>query len=153
MARIQRSVEIERSPEEVFAYVDDLEAHPEWQTGLLKAEKVTGGLTGVGTRSRELRRIMGRQMRIEYEVTEHEPPRLAAFRSLNGPLRPFGRMTLAPSARGTRVTFELDFEASGLGVLIRPLARRDAGRQVQQDLETLRAVLENPARPPAGGVG
>ena len=38
MAPITHSVEINRPPEEVFAYIDDLARHKEWQDGIVERE-------------------------------------------------------------------------------------------------------------------
>jgi hypothetical protein len=43
---------------------------------------------------------------------------------------------------GTRVTRAVDAEPGGLLKLLEPLQRRAAGRQLKQDLHTLKDVLE-----------
>jgi hypothetical protein len=37
MAPIRQSIEIARSPEDVFAYLNELSRHPEWQKSLVSA--------------------------------------------------------------------------------------------------------------------
>jgi hypothetical protein len=59
VATIVSSVEIARSPEDVFAYLDDLERHGEWQSQIVSSKRETDGPTGVGTRATDVRR--GRQ--------------------------------------------------------------------------------------------
>ena len=44
MAPITASVDIARSPEDVFAYISDLHRHPEWQEGLVSVTP-QGGLS------------------------------------------------------------------------------------------------------------
>lgn len=72
MAAIVQSVEIARSPEDVFAYLDKLDRHGEWQEGLI-VEQVQGD-GEVGTRVRERRTMGGREQVGEWEVTAHDPP-------------------------------------------------------------------------------
>jgi hypothetical protein len=50
MAPIATSIEIARSPEDVFAYIADFPRHPEWQDGLVSVTVETQGPTRVGTR-------------------------------------------------------------------------------------------------------
>ena len=42
----------------------------------------------------------------------------------------------------TRYSAQLDFEGHGLGVLLAPLVRRDAGRQLPDSLQRLKRKLE-----------
>jgi hypothetical protein len=78
-----------------------------------------------------------------YEMTEWDPPRRAAFRVLNGPIRAVGVPTAEPLGENrSRVTLELDFEGRGLAKLLLPLARRDAAKQVTRDQAALKARLE-----------
>ena len=50
MASIGTSVEIARSPEDVFAYITDVSRHPEWQEGLVSATLESEGPVRVGSR-------------------------------------------------------------------------------------------------------
>ena len=54
---ITHSIEINRPAEEVFAYLDQLERHSEWQSSLVSARVETEGPTRVGTRVVERRRF------------------------------------------------------------------------------------------------
>jgi uncharacterized membrane protein len=144
MAPIRETIEIARSPEDVFAYLDDLTRHTEWQDQLQSVRVVTDGATHVGTRALETRRLGRRTMSATYEITEHDPPRSFAFRALDGPVRPVGRGTVEPAGDGrSRVSVELDFEGHGFGKLLLPLARRQAAKQVPKDQQRLKERLES----------
>jgi uncharacterized protein YndB with AHSA1/START domain len=145
---IVESIEIARGPEEVFAYLDQLDRHGEWQGAIVAVKLETEGATRVGTRAVDTRRVPGGQRDVAYEITEHDPPRRSSFRGLNGPIRPVGTVTVEPLDDGSRsrVTIELDLQGHGLfGKLIAPLARRDARRQVPQDQARLKQRLESGA--------
>ena len=94
MAAIRESIEISRRPEDVFAYLDDLSRHGEWQEQIVTVRVETEGPTRVGTRATETRKIGGREQTMAYEITQHEPPKSFAFRGLDGPIRPIGRGTV-----------------------------------------------------------
>lgn len=148
MAAITETVEIARRPEEVFAYLDDLSRHGEWQTQIESVEVLTEGPTRVGTRAVDTRRVPGGRQKITYEITEHDPPRRAAFRGLDGPIRPEGSVTVEPLEGGarSRVTLELDLVGHGLvGKLLAPIARRDARKHVPEDQVRFKERLESGA--------
>jgi uncharacterized membrane protein len=141
---IRESIEIGRPPADVFAYLDQLERHTEWQGNLVEAKVQTEGPPRVGTRVLETRRVPGGPRDFTYEVTEHDPPRRVAFRVVDGPVRPAGTVTVEPVDDGSRsrVTLELDFEGHGLGKLFAPMARRSAAKTVPQDQARLKQRLE-----------
>ena len=143
MTPITASIEIARASEEVFAYIDDLSRHGEWQATIEQITVLTEGPTRVGSRARDRRKVPGGVREITYEITEHDPPRRASFRGVDGPVRPVGAVTVAPLDGGrSRVTVELDFEGHGFGKLLLPLVRRDAAKNVPQDQQRLKERLE-----------
>lgn len=146
-AAIRQSIEISRSPEDVFAYLDDPSRHGEWQDQIVKAEVQTPGPIKVGTRVKQTMRFGGREQDMSYEITEHDPPRSFAFRGLDGPVRPIGHGKVEPVGDGehSRVTIELDFEGHGVGKLLRPLVVSQARKQVPKNQQQLKERLESGA--------
>ena len=147
MAAIRESIEISRRPEDVFAYLDDLSRHGEWQEQIVTVRVDTEGPTRVGTRATETRKIGGREQTMTYEITQHDPPRGFAFRGLDGPIRPIGKGSVEPVGDGSssRVSIELELSGSGLGKLLLPLARSQARKQVPKDQQRLKERLEGGA--------
>jgi uncharacterized membrane protein len=145
MAAIVESIEIARRPEDVFAYLDDLARHGEWQEDIVSVRVETDGPTRVGSRATETRRVPGGNQDITYEITEHNPPRSFAFRGLNGPIRPQGRGRIEPVGDGSssRLTIELELIGHGLGKLIAPMARSQARKQMPKDQQRLKERLES----------
>ena len=145
MARIVESVEINRRPEDVFAYLDDLSRHNEWDDQIVSTRVETEGPTRVGTRATDTRRTpMGKQD-VKYEITEHDLPRRAAFRGTSGPVRPVGAVTVESLDDGarSRVTIEIELQGHGLGKLLAPLANRDARKHVPKNQAKLKERLES----------
>jgi uncharacterized membrane protein len=145
MTPITGSIEISRPPQEVFDYVGDLSRHTEWQTGLVSVEVETDGPTKLGSRAKETRHVPGGNQTYEYEITQWDPPRVAAFEVKTGPVRPHGtiRFTSLDSGSRTRVEFEMEFVGHGLGKVLVPLAARDARKHVPGDLEKLKERVES----------
>src|SRR5436190_9954628 len=98
------TVEISRSPEEVFAFVSDPAKLSAWQDAE-EVQQLTDGPVRAGTRFREVHKAMGRR-RVELtEVVECDPGRLLHIRVIEGPPVD-GRWEFAPTpAGGTRLTF------------------------------------------------
>jgi uncharacterized protein YndB with AHSA1/START domain len=144
---IKSSVEINRPPAEVFAYLDEVERHGEWQPDIVSSKKETDGPVAVGTRVTDTRRVgPGSPRPIAYEITEHDPPRRSVFRGVNGPVRPVGTVTVEPLDGGTRSRVSMDFDLVGhglLGKLFAPMARRQASRTIPRDQQTLKQKLES----------
>ena len=141
---IHESVEIARPPEDVWAYATDPARLTEWQDKLLEATLETPGPVGVGSRMKQKRDVGLGTRTFTAEVTTYEPPRVFAFHGLDGPVRPEGKVTLEPLDDGnrTRYTIDMDFKGHGLGFLLLPLVRRDAGKQSRESLAHLKQKLE-----------
>ena len=56
---IKHSIEIDRAAEEVFAYLEQVDRHNEWQGSLVSTTVETGGPMRVGTRVVERRNVPG----------------------------------------------------------------------------------------------
>jgi uncharacterized membrane protein len=141
---IKESIEINRSPEEVFAYLDDAKRHGEWQEQIVDVKAPDGPLH-VGSRVTQTRRVPGRDQTMTYEITERDAPRRSSFKVLDGPVRAYGTISVEPVGDGSRsrLTFEMDFTSHGLGgKLIAPMARMQAKKQVPKDQAKLKELLE-----------
>src|SRR4029079_16132608 len=147
MAPITHSIEIDRPPEEVFSYVDQLERHGEWQSTIISTKLDTEGPTRVATRATNKRKVPGGTQDVTYEITEHDPPRKASFRGTNGPVRPVGTFTVEPvGEKSSRATIEIDFRGHGfLGLVFAPLARSQARKEIPKDHQRLKERLESGA--------
>ena len=147
MAPIVESIEIDRSPEDVFAYLDDLSRHREWDDMIVDTRVETDGPTRVGTRATDTRKLPLGKQDIAYEITEHEPPRRSAFRGVNGAVRPVGSVTIEPLEGGarSRVTLEFELQGHGIGKLLAPLGNRKARKDVSGQQAKLKERLESGA--------
>ena len=145
MAPIVHTVEINRTPEDVYAYVTDPTRFTEWQNTVVSAHAEDGNAVHVGSRVVMTRKMGGRAQTMTSEVTEHDPPRGYSFRVIDGPVRASGKGRFEPLADGarTRFTFELDFRGHGIGKLLVPLVvRRQASKELPQSHANLKQRLE-----------
>jgi len=146
MAPIVHVVEIDRDPEEVFAYVTDPSRFTEWQAEVVSARAEDSGPLQEGSRLAMTRRMGGREQTMTAEYTEYDSPRSYAFRVLDGPVRALGKGSIEPLGDGdrTRFTMEIDFEGHGIGKLLVPLVvRRQAAKELAESHEDLKRMLES----------
>jgi uncharacterized protein YndB with AHSA1/START domain len=145
---IVSNIEIDRPPEEVYAYVTDPSRFPEWQHDVVRVHLQGGSPAGVGSRFTTTRRIGRVEQATTQEVTEADPPRSWACRGVDGPFRPSAEITVEPrdGGAGSRVTIALDFEGQGIGRLL-PLEviRRMAAKGAPRSYRNLKERLERGA--------
>ena len=146
MAPITETIEINRRPEDVFAYLDDVQRHGEWQEQIVDVEPQGDQPMGVGKRVRETRRVPGGNRSMTYEITAHDPPRQSSFRVLDGPIRAVGTVSVEPIGDGsrTKLTITIDFEGHGIaGKILLPVAKTQARKQIPKDQARMKELLES----------
>jgi uncharacterized protein YndB with AHSA1/START domain len=148
VAPMTNTVEIARSPQDVFAYVTDPARFTEWQDAVVSARLEGDGPVRQGSRVKLTRRQGRREQTLTTELTEYSPPRSYAFRGIDGPVRPIGKGTVEPVGDGerSRFTFELDFEGKGVGKVLLPLVRRQARHELLESHDNLKKRLESGAQ-------
>ena len=141
---IKHSIEIDRPQADVFAYLGDPTKHPEWQDGLVASRLETDGPVGVGTRVVDTRKMPGGPRDMTYEITRCDVPSTSAWRGIDGPVRADGSLTVEPIGDGarSRLSLELTLTGHGIGVLLAPMARMQAAKQVPKSHAKLKEILE-----------
>lgn len=138
---IRRTLTVDRSPAEVFAYLQDFTNTEEWDPGTVRTTRVEGD-GGVGTRYLNVSRFLGRETTLTYQVEEVASPRRFALRGENKTLVAHDTMTLDPtSTGGTELTYRAEFEFKGASRLVAPLLAPAFKRLGDAAEEGLRAAL------------
>ena len=128
-------VDIDRPPEDVYAYLTDVSNLPKWQSGVHSARRE-------GTQIHESRHMLGRELNTTLEIEEEDPPRVFALRAVNSPV-PFAvRHELEPSGGGTRLTVTGEGDAGMLPGFAAGIMARRAEKQFRKDFERLKKLLE-----------
>lgn len=117
---------INRPIEDVWAFVTDPFNSPRMPgTPMLGKRKTSLGPPGIGTTHRGRRNILGFETRLEYVITEWDPPHIIAESITCRPLRWCRtRMTLEAVAEGTKLDTVLEFELRPALKPLWPLIRR-----------------------------
>ena len=143
MIKIERSVVINRPVEEVFAFVGDFNNEPKFVPALVRTELISKGPIGVGTRYREVNRlVLGLKTASEYEIIAYEPNRKVEFKSNAGPAQFKGGYYLEAVAGGTKVTLAAEAVMVGPFRLVEPMIAPSIPKQVEASLANLKTVLE-----------
>ncbi|HEY2371678.1 MAG TPA: SRPBCC family protein [Gaiellaceae bacterium] len=128
-------VDIDRSPEDVYAFLTDVSNLPTWQSGVHAARRE-------GSQIHESRHMLGRELSTTLEIEEEDPPRVFALRAVNSPV-PFSvRHEFEPSGGGTRLTVTGEGDAGMLPGFAAGIMARRAEKQFRKDFERLKRLLE-----------
>jgi carbon monoxide dehydrogenase subunit G len=131
--RVELTIEIARTPEDVFAYLTDLTNLPEWQ-GDVKSASLRDG------RIEETRSLLGREIHTTLEVVEQEAPRVFTLRAIDSPVPVTVRHELEPTDDGTRLTVTVEGKVPGFAA---GLLTRHVEKQFRKDFERLKQILES----------
>lgn len=145
MAPITVGIDVERSAEDVFAYVTDPSRFSEWQKGVVSGHMESNGTTKVGDRCISTRRIGFSERPSTSTVTRFDPPRHWAVSGIDGPIRAMVDVSVEPrSDSSAHLTIALEFEGHGIGRILVPLlVTREAQREMPINVATLKQRLEN----------
>ena len=144
MSTYAHTIEIERPPPEVFAFVSEPALYPRWQPSLVQVEPHAPGPLRVGAGATELRRFLGRELETTWTCVEHEPHARSAIECTDGPIPFRGTFDLEPSIVGTRFTWTV--ELSGRAArLAGPLVGRATRNELRANASRLMALLEGRA--------
>jgi carbon monoxide dehydrogenase subunit G len=141
--RAELTIEVARTPEDVFAYLTDVANLPAWQSGVHSAQIEDAGPPRTGARIRESRHMLGRELNTTLEITGYDPPRVFVLRALNSPV-PFSvRHELAANGDGTTLTVIAEGDAAFLPGFASGIMERRAQKQFRKDFERLKKLLES----------
>jgi carbon monoxide dehydrogenase subunit G len=134
--RAEVSLEIDRSPDEVFAYLTDVSNLSSWQSGVHAARRD-------GSRIHESRHMLGRELHTTLEIEEEDAPRLFTIRTVDSPVPFTVRHELAPNGSGTLLTVVGEGDAGMLPGFAAGIMARRAEKQFRKDFERLKRLLES----------
>lgn len=144
MIHVTGSVDINRVPDQVFAFLADPANAPQWQSELTHSELLTPGPVRVGSQFKETVRFLGRPIELICDYVEVEPGRQMVFRSDNSKTMQFD-VTFLVEARGpaaSHVTVTSNTALGGVLRLLEPLFAGEIKNASRNELRQLKAALE-----------
>jgi len=143
--RVEESIIINRSPEEVFGFLSVRANDPVWMASVTESEWLDpADPMRVGRRGRMVMKAMGRREFLD-EVTVYEPGRRIAHRSVSGPMEIHTACIAEPAGNGCRATVlyePLHLPGGVLGRVTAPLTAGVVRRTFRTDLARLKDILE-----------
>jgi len=119
MARIEKSVEINASPEKIWPLIQP-EKMPEWYKPFKRVEWTSKEKYKEGSTFRFVAEFSGLKTESDAEMTSVIPNKEGIWRTTSGPYTNIASAVLRPSGNATIATFSMDYELpySILGKLI-----------------------------------
>jgi Polyketide cyclase / dehydrase and lipid transport len=141
------AITVDRSRDDVAAYLWDPANDREWIGGLRSARLVTPPPVAVGSRVQRVASFLGRRIEYLNEITELTPDRLA-MRSVRAPFPMRIAYQLRDAGAGaTEVAVRIEGDTGRFYALAGPFLARAVHRSVSRDLRTLKRALEARTRP------
>ena len=142
--KVEQSVIINLPPEDIFAYMSNLEYLPDWSSVVIFARKISSEEMLIGTTIRCTIRILGRWLDTTFEIVECVPNRYLTFNSITGVAPRLICYRFEPvEGGGTNVSLEeIIYFLGGFLGLTEPVVISVTRRQIAHDLLTLKDLLE-----------
>lgn len=142
---ISRSTTIAQLPAAVFDYVSNFDNFTHWSTDVVRAELLTAGPVGKGTRARIVRQALGQHYEMHFHLVDFDPQRVIGFEGHMLGI-PFGsRMEFAPAESGTQVVQSGMVKVPFLLAFAEPTVRQVLANTFENDLRQLKHILESRA--------
>lgn len=134
---------IKRPQQEVFEFTTDPANSPKWQSGTKSARWSTEGPVGVGSVFQSVSKLLGREMKIDAEITHWDSPNLWGASVKNGPMKVQITNKFETLDGGTQMVQTFQGEVGGLFNIAEGLAVKQLQKQVETDSQALKTLLES----------
>lgn len=139
--KLIRTVDLQRPPAEVFAYLSDFTTTTEWDPATVETVRLSGdGSVGTSYRNRSV--FNGRETELVYVVVELIPGQLIRLRGENKTVVAVDTIEVTATEQGCRVRYEADFEFRGIAAIAVPFLGKAFRKLGDEAAEGLRRVFE-----------
>jgi uncharacterized protein YndB with AHSA1/START domain len=143
MIGFQTNIVIERPIEDVFAYVSDPGNFPSWNSAVQIVQPTSPIPGRVGSTYSMERQLPTGRATNQLEIVLRECPREFAIRATNGPTPFLYRYRFAAESGKTVLQLDGQVELSAVAGLVPQLAGRALKHGVEDNLTTLKLILED----------
>lgn len=149
MVKAQASIEIERPPDAVYAFIAEGFEHnyPRWSPEVKDLRLISKGPMRVGTLARQVRVDQGRRTESTFKITKMQPGERLTFQGTSFPFLVDYRFDAA--VQHTRLTFT--FELRRIDLMMRPfekLIRAAVQDGAERTVRNLKRLIEAECAPP-----
>ena len=141
--RVEVTVNIKRSIQDVFAYITNFENNPNWQNGMVSCTFTTPSPLIVGSQYKQVAAFMGRTTESQFKVTKLIPNQRVEFETIEStfPIQIVREVTGLED--GTQVHAIISGQPTGFMGLFSPLMKPMMTSQIQGDYHRLKELLES----------
>jgi carbon monoxide dehydrogenase subunit G len=143
MIKVEGSVVINRSVEQVWKFLTNVDNASKWDTGIVEARQTTAGPVGLGTAVEAVRESRGKRRIMKVEVTEYELNKKVTWKTDAGFAT--GKMiySFESVGGGTRLSKSSEVELKGFFKLLKPILRRRFSKsEIELDLGNIKRNME-----------
>jgi len=152
MASLELTRTLAATTDDAFAVFSDVERTPERVGAITSLEMLTPGPLGVGSRWRETRQFMGKEVTEEMEVTGFDPPRRFTVECTSHGTHTVSTFHFTPSGGGTELRVELETRPVTMAAkLFSPIGKMLMGtlrKCMEQDFDELEQHLPGASTSP-----
>jgi carbon monoxide dehydrogenase subunit G len=142
--RVESTVDVRRSVDQVFGYLSDPGNWTQWLEGIVESSLEEGQTLRQGARVRQVIKFLGRRFDVTAEVIEYQAGDRIGMRVLSGPFPMAWTHVLQQAGEGTRLTTSLEVDPGTYFRLAGPLLKPVLQRHFDADHAGLKALLEAP---------
>jgi carbon monoxide dehydrogenase subunit G len=119
MITVERTFEVDKSPEVVVDYLKDFAHAEDWDPGTKTCVQETDGPVAVGTRWHNVSELKGHQTELTYELVRLDPDHLT-FVGRNDSATSTDDIRVLAAGAGARITYHAQIELRGMAKLVQP---------------------------------
>ena len=142
MATFTVTTFINRPLQDVFDFMSNPANFAQWQSGTKSAKWASNDPVGVGSIFNSVGEMMGREMKMDLEITQWSPPTVWGIKGQSGPMKFEVISEFESKDGGTQVTQTFEGEVGGLFSIAEGLAIKQLQKQVETDGSALKKLLE-----------
>ena len=136
MKRVERTARISAPPDQVFAFIADLDNLASWMTGVVSVDAGPGQV-GVGSTARIVRELMGSRVEAPLTVTAYDPPARLAIDSEVSGVRAGAELQLSADETSTVLRFAMEIRGSGMTRFMEPMIASAAGGEIDESIRRI----------------
>lgn len=135
MTRLHHVVTVAQPLDEAFAFIADLSHLPEWDPGIVRAERLDSGSLGTGSEFEVAAGFFGREVGLRYEIVTFDAPSRVVYEGRGSMVKAVDDIELRAVDGGTEVDYTADLTLTGplrlAQPLFSPIARRLGARAME----------------------
>ena len=144
MIHIDSEIVVSNSIHDIFTYLNSPGNHARFIPNMIHFNQTSLGAFGrVGAKANGILNILGVNIKISYELIEHEPDRRLAMKGSLGPLLFKDGYVLEIVGNKTKIKFWLEIDVRGVLILFQSLTSLIAKLHARETLQNLRRELEH----------